>query len=73
MPNPALKINPWPRPLPADIAKAHSFLKGPEAIPRRLGIHDVRNGLLLRADFHRLFAAGLVSVNQGLGLWDEKP
>lgn len=26
------------------------------------GIHDVRNGLLLRADFHKLFDAGLVSV-----------
>ena len=26
------------------------------------GSHDVRNGLLLRADFHRLFDAGLVSV-----------
>lgn len=26
------------------------------------GAHDVRNGLLLRADFHRLFDAGLVSV-----------
>jgi putative restriction endonuclease len=26
------------------------------------GGHDVRNGLLLRADFHRLFDAGLVSV-----------
>lgn len=25
--------------------------------------HDVRNGLLLRADFHRLFDAGLVSVS----------
>ncbi len=30
------------------------------------GSHDVRNGLLLRADFHRLFDAGLVSVNQDL-------
>lgn len=64
---------PCPRPLPAVIAKAHSFLNGPEAIPRRLGTHDVRNGLLLRADFHRLFDAGLVSVNRGLGPWDEKP
>lgn len=26
------------------------------------GDHDIRNGLLLRADFHRLFDAGLVSV-----------
>jgi putative restriction endonuclease len=26
------------------------------------GDHDVRNGLLLRADFHRLFDMGLVSV-----------
>lgn len=26
------------------------------------GAHDARNGLLLRADFHRLFDAGLVSV-----------
>ncbi|HET6546380.1 MAG TPA: HNH endonuclease [Rhodanobacteraceae bacterium] len=26
------------------------------------GVHDVRNGLLLRADFHRLFDAGLLSV-----------
>ena len=25
------------------------------------GAHDVRNGLLLRADFHRLFDAGLVA------------
>lgn len=30
------------------------------------GSHDVRNGLLLRADFHRLFDAGLVGVNQDL-------
>lgn len=30
------------------------------------GIHDVRNGLLLRADFHRLFDAGLVSVTPDL-------
>lgn len=30
------------------------------------GSHDVRNGLLLRADFHRLFDAGLVTVNQDL-------
>jgi len=28
------------------------------------GSHEVRNGLLLRADFHRLFDAGLVSVTQ---------
>jgi putative restriction endonuclease len=28
----------------------------------REGTHDVRNGLLLRADFHRLFDVGLVSV-----------
>ncbi|MFA7320284.1 MAG: HNH endonuclease signature motif containing protein [Dokdonella sp.] len=27
------------------------------------GCHDVQNGLLLRADFHRLFDAGLVSVD----------
>ncbi len=26
------------------------------------GMHDIRNGLLLRADFHKLFDAGLVSV-----------
>ena len=30
------------------------------------GGHDVRNGLLLRADFHRLFDAGLVSVTPNL-------
>lgn len=30
------------------------------------GGHDVRNGLLLRADFHRLFDAGLVSVTPEL-------
>ena len=30
------------------------------------GTHDVRNGLLLRADFHRLFDAGLVSVTPEL-------
>lgn len=30
------------------------------------GLHDVRNGLLLRADFHRLFDAGLVSVSLDL-------
>lgn len=30
------------------------------------GSHDIRNGLLLRADFHRLFDAGLVSVTQDL-------
>jgi putative restriction endonuclease len=30
------------------------------------GSHDVRNGLLLRADFHRLFDAGLVSVTPDL-------
>jgi len=30
------------------------------------GWHDVRNGLLLRADFHRLFDAGLVSVTPDL-------
>lgn len=30
------------------------------------GSHDVRNGLLLRADFHRLFDVGLVSVTQDL-------
>lgn len=28
----------------------------------KLGTHEVRNGLLLRADFHRLFDVGLVSV-----------
>jgi len=30
------------------------------------GGHDVRNGLLLRADFHRLFDAGLISVTPDL-------
>jgi putative restriction endonuclease len=30
------------------------------------GDHDVRNGLLLRADFHRLFDVGLVSVTPDL-------
>jgi putative restriction endonuclease len=30
------------------------------------GGHDVRNGLLLRADFHRLFDAGLVSITPNL-------
>jgi putative restriction endonuclease len=30
------------------------------------GTHDVRNGLLLRADFHRLFDVGLVSVTPEL-------
>lgn len=30
------------------------------------GKHDVRNGLLLRADFHRLFDVGLVSVTPDL-------
>lgn len=30
------------------------------------GNHDVRNGLLLRADFHRLFDVGLVSVTPDL-------
>lgn len=30
------------------------------------GSHDVQNGLLLRADFHRLFDVGLVSVTQDL-------
>ncbi len=30
------------------------------------GEHDVRNGLLLRADFHRLFDVGLVSVTPDL-------
>lgn len=29
----------------------------------QLGTHDVTNGMLLRADFHRLFDAGLVSVS----------
>ena len=28
------------------------------------GTHDIRNGMLLRADFHRLFDKGLVSVTQ---------
>lgn len=32
----------------------------------REGTHEVSNGLLLRADFHRLFDAGLVSVDQDL-------
>jgi putative restriction endonuclease len=32
----------------------------------REGEHDVRNGLLLRADFHRLFDVGLVSVTPDL-------
>jgi putative restriction endonuclease len=30
------------------------------------GMHDIRNGLLLRADFHKLFDAGLVSVAPNL-------
>ncbi len=30
------------------------------------GGHDVRNGLLLRADFHRLFDVGLVSITSDL-------
>lgn len=30
------------------------------------GVHDVRNGMLLRADFHRLYDAGLVSVTPDL-------
>jgi putative restriction endonuclease len=30
------------------------------------GSHEIRNGLLLRADFHRLFDVGLVSINQDL-------
>lgn len=30
------------------------------------GSHEVRNGLLLRADFHRLFDVGLVSITQDL-------
>jgi putative restriction endonuclease len=30
------------------------------------GTHDIRNGLLLRADFHRLFDVGLVSVTPDL-------
>lgn len=29
----------------------------------KMGTHDVRNGLLLRADFHRLFDVGLVTVS----------
>lgn len=32
----------------------------------KLGTHEVRNGLLLRADFHRLFDVGLVSVSPDL-------
>lgn len=32
----------------------------------KLGAHAVRNGLLLRADFHRLFDVGLVSVSPDL-------
>lgn len=32
----------------------------------KLGTHEVRNGLLLRADFHRLFDIGLVSVGPDL-------
>jgi len=30
------------------------------------GTHDIRNGLLMRADFHKLFDAGLVSVAPNL-------
>lgn len=30
------------------------------------GSHEIRNGLLLRADFHRLFDVGLVSITQDL-------
>lgn len=30
------------------------------------GAHEVKNGLLLRADFHRLFDIGLVSINPDL-------
>lgn len=30
------------------------------------GAHEIRNGLLLRADFHRLFDVGLVSITQDL-------
>lgn len=32
------------------------------------GNHEIRNGLLLRADFHRLFDAGLVSVTPDLDI-----
>lgn len=32
----------------------------------REGTHDVRNGLLLRADFHRLFDVGLVSITPNM-------
>jgi HNH endonuclease len=32
------------------------------------GPHDVRNGMLFRADFHRLFDAGYVTVTQDLRL-----
>lgn len=34
----------------------------------KLGPHDVRNGLLLRADFHKLFDAGLVTITPELHL-----
>lgn len=30
------------------------------------GSHDIQNGLLLRADFHRLFDAGLISIRPDL-------
>jgi putative restriction endonuclease len=32
------------------------------------GVHEVRNGLLLRADFHRLFDKGYVTVTPELRL-----
>jgi putative restriction endonuclease len=32
------------------------------------GPHDIRNGLLLRADFHKLFDAGLVTITPELTL-----
>jgi len=32
------------------------------------GPHDIRNGLLLRADFHKLFDAGLVTITPELNL-----
>ncbi|HYD47192.1 MAG TPA: HNH endonuclease [Terriglobales bacterium] len=34
----------------------------------KLGPHDVRNGLLLRADFHKLFDAGLVTITPDLNV-----
>jgi len=32
------------------------------------GSHEIQNGLLLRADFHRLFDVGLVSITQDLNI-----